>query len=282
MRGAFLVSAAAKGKHFEQNALTPMNIHFLIGDSNCQGQGEPTSAYVNPYDHELNTKIYYRPTRTTTDNGSWQNLQIQVNNNIDLYKDIYFGSEIRIGYELGELRPFQDRIIKWGVPGSRFEDGTETWNKDLNDVYTEFKDYVFTPAITKLIAEGFTPVYKSLTLILGTNDAYTAPSGEGDNWYNNAYQFLNDLKTDLGLPSDLKVIIVQAPATAPNRPYITDVRTAQYNLVNGRNTGTILEAYPNSVLINTDSLAIKTDNTHWNYAGQLALGLQLFNIVKDL
>jgi hypothetical protein len=258
-------------------------LHIYLGDSNCTGAGGKNNLLSAQFLGDKDCKIFYKPDRTLVDNGVWQNFNALANSNRAYEVSInQCAMEVFLADKLATYQPGKHGIIKYGLGGSEvWQTATagEDWAKGSNELYNEFVNYVYLPAITKITASGFVPIVKSITISLGTNDAGAAAGGEGDNFYTNLVSFCNSLKTDCSLPSNIKWLILLPPPFAP-RTYLTDTRQAARNFVNGRSTGTVLAAYSNSFLVDCDLLAKQSDNTHYTITGFRQMADLVFPLIK--
>lgn len=121
------------------------------GQSNWQGHAETNRLFLTPYTSlsPVRNMIFYKPNRTSTDNGSWDQLNLGVNNNIYSVDVNNTGME----YSLGPLIAARTGKKMWWIKCG--QDGTSLhtdWNEATpGSLFTVMTQYYFDVALPRLI-----------------------------------------------------------------------------------------------------------------------------------
>lgn len=256
------------------------NIYIFWGQSNMIGDQnnytQISSAYVGPHD----CKVYYAP--NFDNNGSWQNVLAGVNHQNVASPNIRFGPILNFAYRMGLNHPGKAYIIHHSVGGTQLDESGSNaildWSPDSPNELWERLMKCLEYGWAKLIADGKKPVLRGFVQAQGEADMASAI---GLDYLSNINDFYDSSKArflSLGIPYDnLKIYISRThdnfidPSTS--RPYMSEVRAAQLGFS---------QNYPNVFLRDTDAYSVASDGTHWNNAGQIQHGLDVYNYFDPL
>lgn len=243
---------------------TPIDAYMLIiwGQSNATGWLQ-TEASIPAY---LQGELTYGQI-WDYEKGSWGNLQIGYNNNFGGQKVYpYFGPEMNLAYQLGQLFSRVIYVVKYSVNGTSLQ---TYWKPSLATGFNVLKGHI-QDAKANLEARGYVVHIPAMYSMQGESDAIN-DALSADNYLANREAFSTAIKADLSLPNLIDCYgRIQEIATDPTR--VATVRAAQ---------ATFAAADPTKrFMIDTDSYPT-SDGTHFTGAGQVTHGLDAFNIIKD-
>jgi hypothetical protein len=302
---------------------TVVDMVIIIGQSNADGRGAVSqlpstlSTFYSTKKNDLN--IYYKamarassrvPISYFVDDGAWWTLAPRhsavtsetsmtilstTEPSITNASDTTHGLELSLAYAYAQNRPNTEfRILKCAIGGSTITGVSGTWeidtDADNNGIWYFFKNFIWTPAVADLVAQGKTirPVF---IWSQGESDAGTTSAP----LYEARLQMLVDkIETELGLSTPPKIIISQLAITGWDiaRPTAEAewnvVKTAQENVCN---------ANANCELFITDGTGNyplyaldPADDLHYTSASLVQIGYDMYplcafatpNIVNDL
>jgi len=169
-----------------------------------------------------------------------------------------FGPEITFGRTVADGFPAEDfALIKYAVGGTDLENDWDPTGPGPQ--YTAFRNTV-SNGLAALQSGGNTTQIVGMLWTQGERDARLGYEAQ---YEVNLNAFIADMRTHYG--GDMPYFLSQLSSGQTNLPAagLSGVRTAQAN---------VAAADANAHLIITDTFGLKTDNLHFNAAGQQSLG----------
>ncbi len=235
----------------EANLPAPVSVYLMGGQSNLVGEALASGldpSYAQPFPA---AKIWSAPTEsfvTLAPGFDGQTTKV--------------GPELSFGRRIAAREGQNVYLVKYGLGATSLE---KDWNPDGTGAqYNQFRDTV-NLALDELTESGLTYQVDSLVWMQGESDTYN--DSFAPKYQNNLTNFIGSVRNLYG--SDLQVAIGLIRGDLPTSAVNLElVRSAQ------RAVGS---ADPRNRLVNTDALGgrellITNDPTHYNAAGQVALG----------
>lgn len=290
--------------------INEINIYLLVGDSNQNGAieepGDMDAKYltINP---NPRVKIYYKPDRSSTDNGEWQKYSIRITTDENVNRvpgytytnplgPFGWGTDQAFTYRLWEASDKLSAILKMAKGGSSLitQAGTDNdWQKGEADasadseLYSAFFFYFFGRAIPRLrevdqygIRHGNQRI-KGVIIRLGTNDVVTGV------WNNTSFvnaipAFCSQIraKTRPDLPiywAQVRSDLGSEPGGTHPPANVTAARLALTNCTAGGST-----EISGFNLLNYDSDTMQADGVHFDADSYESQGLSEANTLMAL
>ncbi len=235
----------------EANLPAPVSVYLMGGQSNLVGEAlfpDLDFAYAQPFP---DAKIWSAPTESFVTLAPGFDGQLT-----NVGPEFSFGR--RIAARMGE----RVYLVKYGLGATSLE---QDWNPNgSGPQYNTFRDTV-NLALDELTKSGLTYQVKGMVWMQGESDTYD--DSFAPRYQDNLTNFIANVRDLYG--ADLQVAIgllrEDLPTSSINRGL---VRAAQWAVGRG---------YPHNCLVNTDALGgreilVASDPTHYNAAGQVALG----------
>lgn len=259
-------------------------IYIHIGDSNQGGPIVEDEGFDVKYQSSANVKIYYKPTRTITDDGSWEFYRTRLNPVITRYPGVGVldGSSLGVGpdqafvYALSQDTTLKKvkRYIKVAVGGSTLltKSGSDNdWNLANAEILTSFYLFFTRVALSKLPDEKIrNPKFAGVVVRLGTNDCATGA------WDQSAFTsavpaFCGYIRALLGAPT-MPIYWVQVrsdlgSAAGFDATAVSQCRTILSNCQSGGST-----PISGFTLLNYDADSIQGDGVHFDIPAFLSQG----------
>ena len=237
-------------------AATPVQVFLLGGQSNMDGRASQSGLPAALQNPQADVLLYTRA-GTPGIGGTLASLQ-PGSFRTDGFGN-FFGPEVTFGRSLADALPSVDfALIKHAVGGTSL---AEDWNPNTGSTYAAFKSTV-ADGLAALASAGHPTEIAGMLWLQGERDAVVSDA------FANAYEanlteFIGDVRNEYG--ADLPFLIGQLSSnlTAVNSVRLATVRQAQENVDN---------ALANTALIVSESFSIKSDNLHYDAAGQIAFG----------
>lgn len=242
-----------------------------------------------------NIQIYVKPSLSDTDDGAWSDYDTSVGNNISPFNrsvgERWYCDIASIGSLIHARtnKPFYAvKCAQGGTPLALKPGNHATgkcWSELSSDNYFEiFTERYYTPAINKLISQGFNPIIKGLIWHQGETDGEVEADALA--YGTNISNFMTALRSYDSRLANLPLINCRVQNLAGGFVYIDDVRAgqdayagdlvAQNGTITNNPTGDQLSAS-----INIDDLSKKSDNVHLNAVGQDGKGARVFAYLID-
>ena len=257
---------------------------FLIGgQSNAAGSGlntEYPALYQNP---QTDVEFWVGgrlPGDNVPDYSSWDRSADTSFRPLELGSGNYLagthsGFEMSLGRALKDALPYDNiAIVKYGMSGSALErelrsgDGAGDWDagpptwipaEGYDGVrYHVFKTSAVLPALQAIMDRGDMPEVAAMFWMQGETDAGNLTAA--NNYEANLNKLIGTVRTDFGAP-DMRFIIGRIRAVMGT--YNVTVRSAMED---------VATADPLAEWINTDDLAVNSDNVHYSAAGLVDMG----------
>lgn len=235
--GLFITPLTAQAEHY--------NVVLLGGQSNMDGRAATSGLPTSPVDlqqPQTDVLLY--------EGGNLRNLQPGSGSD--------FGPEITFGRTVADGQPTNNfALIKYAVGGT---DLNNDWDPTSVGTYTSFRNTV-TNGLTALTNAGHT---YEITGMLWTQGERDAKTGRTTAQYEaDLNEFIGDIRTRYG--ADLPFFISRLSINQTNitSAQLGEIRPAQDN---------VAATDPSAFLIDTDAMGLKSDNLHFDAAGQIALG----------
>lgn len=253
-RGDNTTMAAAVQQFFAKEA---HNVYIFMKPAKL-ANGSPSGGTVDPTNF-VNDGTWWKlgTSYSTTKTAHHQTIGATVGQGIsDSAAYGVHGIEMYLAYLHQQAYPGRElRIIKAGVSNSAIEINWKVTNADAGYCYDFFKNYVYTPAVNAMLAQGKTPNIIGLYWMQGEADA--GPT-EAPNYATRLQALVNRFNSELYMRPK-KIAIGRLGSTTYGTGDGATVRAAQATVA-GQNA--------NTVLIDTDSAALNGDNIHYSSAGQ--------------
>ena len=228
-------------------AVAPMQaalvkVFLLGGQSNMDGRALTSGLPTALQSPQADVLFYHGSTLTTLRPGSGAD----------------FGPEVTLGCTVADAYSTESfALIKYAVGGT---DLNNDWDPATGGTYATFRNTV-TNGLAALIGAGHTYEIAGMFWTQGERDVVTgrtAAQYEAD-----LNEFIADVRTRYG--ADLPFFLSQLSSgqTALSSTGLADIRTAQAN---------VAASDPLAWMIDTDAMTLKTDNLHFDAAGQMDLG----------
>ena len=269
---AYALSATNVAALSKQATVTRVHVFLQGGQSNAEGRADPAGLPTSPVNlqgYQSDVDFYYRNTLSAlhpaTSSGTTFGPEITCGRRlVDLMHPDAFSRVAIIKYSTGGTSLYSD--WKAGGTATTVGDGPQ---------YVSFQAMV-TSGLAALAAAypSATITIEGMTWMQGESDVPTASAA----YYANLTQFIADVRLTYGLPN-LPFIVARLSASqtgAGNVALLNVVRQAQTDVAAASSwTG----------LVDTDSFSLKSDNLHFDAAGQQALGYafaeKLLNLNKQ-
>ncbi len=253
-------------------------IYLLGGQSNGDGRGLNTGLPSSLQSTQTDVRIYYDDLFDgTPHNPKWQDLRPGLSGGYLSSSSggtDKFGPEVSFGRAMADARPTQNiAIIKYS-PGST--DLYSDWKATdpTGPMYQNFLGHV-NDALDDLTNNGHTYTVSGMLWMQGEND--TATSAMANSYEANLTNFVNNVRTDLGV-ANMRLVIGQINATKDRSGYYSPpsedggqvIQQAQAN---------VSQSVSNAPLVVTQDLGLQADLTHYTASGQRALGERFANRV---
>jgi DNA-directed RNA polymerase subunit H (RpoH/RPB5) len=235
----------------EANLPAPVSVYLMAGQSNLVGEALASGldpVYAQPFPA---AKIWSAPTEsfvTLAPGFDGQTTKV--------------GPEFSFGRRIAGRTGANVYLVKYGLGSTSLE---KDWNPDgTGNQYNKFRDTV-NLALDELTESGLTYKVNGLVWMQGESDTYN--DSYAPKYQDNLTNFIGSVRNLYGADLQVAIGLIRGdlPTSATNREL---VRAAQ------RAVGS---ADPRNHLVNTDVLGgpeilIANDPTHYNAAGQVALG----------
>ncbi len=219
-----------------------VKVFLLGGQSNMDGRAESSGLPTELQSPQDDVLFYYGSTLTTLRPGSGTD----------------FGPEVTFGRTIADALPSETfGLIKYAVGGTSLD---ADWDPATGSTYTAFRNTV-TNGLAAITGAGHTYEIVGMLWTQGERDAITgrtAAQYEAD-----LDEFVADVRTRYG--ADLPFFLSQLSSgqTAINSTGLAAIRAAQESYA---------ASDPLAWMIETDGMTLKTDNLHFDAAGQIDLG----------
>lgn len=277
----------------KEQQVNEVDLYFLIGDSNQNGAlEEPVGMDAKYLDVADRVLIYYKPDRTSTDDGEWQKYSIRATATEDVNRwpgnthagTYYFGQDQSFVYKLNNESPRLSAIIKVARGGSSLisQAGTDNdWAKgtleDAQPGGAELYSAFFThfmlralPALREINKYGFKAgrvKTKAIIIRLGTNDCLTGV-------YNSATftasvsEFTRMIRRKMDATIPIYWVQVRGDLDdAPSGDYTTANVDDARSVINSAAT-----VIPEMNLITYETDGLQADGVHFDYDAYVAQG----------
>lgn len=252
-----------------------MDVYDLRGQSNMGGLGDASDDLAAGYQGAQSSKIYYKTTRTSTDDGSWAALTPGTNTHGDpsLNGNDYFGIESKLFKDLVDNNSKNPYVIKSSIGGTNI---TSHYAAGANGIVSN--SYYLKPAISKLVSLG-KPVYKGCVWFQGysdctSNSTANAYSANTQTWAGDIVTTLRELFRG---QTEYNIVMAESPDFTDAGTDDADVDTVQAAQLAFAATGR--KRY--SVAKPSGSL-LKVDGIHCHGAGLILYADELYRTIKDL
>ena len=265
-------------------SITQIDFVSLRGQSNAGGQGDVSDDLPVGYQGaQTGVNIYYKTTRTSTDDGAWAALTPGTNNHGDpaVAGNDFFGVESKLFKDLKDSNSWNPYVSKSSIGGTSIVDHLTAAAAGIvsNDYYDEV-------ALSKLVKDGF-PRLKYVLFIQGYSDCTSlAASQTYDNsLYIDAVSWMNDMRTQFStlfksIPKDdVKLVVVESPDYvdgATNPTYVDNVQAAQLAFASAVKRNNYSIAKPSVVTFNGGVTGI-----HWDGESLIRYSDLIYAVVKD-
>ena len=265
-------------------SITRIDYVSMRGQSNCGGHGDVSSDLPAAYQGaQTGVNIYYKTTRTSTDDGAWATLTPGTNNHGDpaVAGNDFFGVESKLFKDLKDNYTWNPYVVKSSVGGTAL---SSHLNAAANGIVSN--DYYDEVAASKIVKDGF-PRLKFVLLIQGYSDCTELIRSQGyDNTlYINTISWNNDMRTEFStlfkscVNPDVKLVVVESPDyldTGTDPAWVDNVQAAQLAFQTAviRNNYSI--AKPSVVTFNGGP-----DQIHWDGDSLIRYSDLVYAVVKD-
>jgi len=255
--------------------ITSIPVYDLRGQSNMGGLGDASDDLPAGYQGEQDSQIYYKTTRTSTDDGAWADLTPGTNTHGDpaFNGNDYFGIESKLFKDIADNNGTIPRVIKSSRGGTNIASHFIAGPDGIVS-----NSYYMTPAISKLVKDGI-PEYKSCIWFQGYSDC--TADGTANGYAGNLQTWSADLNTFLRTlfraQYEYNIVVVESPDFADAATTEARVNTVQAAQLAFSSTGR--KRY--SVAKPSGSL-LKVDNIHVTGAGLIAYADQVYNTIRNL
>ncbi|MBD3265290.1 sialate O-acetylesterase [bacterium] len=229
---------------------------ILSGQSNMVGQGTVKELPASLKNNPKNIEFYLHGSQRELAGGS------------------QFGPEVTLAHELAAKYPRQKiLLIKYAVGGTSLLAWAPEWSKERADITKNAGNGPLYANLFRFLERGIRDkniVYKGILWMQGERDAkFPAAAAE---YAENFRALVQSLREDLDAPKlPFLYGIVNPPAA--NYPGLADVRKAQQAFE---------KTVPMAKMIDTDDLAKRSDNLHYNTEGQMEMGRRFANAYLEL
>lgn len=267
-------------------------VYIMAGQSNMSGQAS-TSGLDSQYVGALNAYIYSTygsgtNTRTAL-TQTWQRLELNKNNNNDGVNGVsqqnVMGPELVFGKKMSDLAQDRIFILKYSIIGTDLtvSGGTNNWKPISNTLYKTLATDTVLNGLAAIVSNfGLTPEVKGFIWMQGEADADAAGTTQTE--YNRQSNILiKQLADDIDNAgydcSGMRVTWGRIHNNfSPARVRQTEVRAAQVDTATNFNSQNIgyTRLVKSTNYIDSDSYGLNVDLVHWNQAGQISFGTDLY------
>lgn len=285
---------------------------FILGQSNADGSafntlttdattvGDPalSASTATFYDtKQTDLFIYQKPTERVnggnnaesanyTDDGEWWTLSdVYDATEKTTHQTVGNGTDVvwtpqRHGVELELAKLYAGynadkelRIFKCGIGGSGIQDDWAVDTASSTKLYRYFKDYIWTPAINDMLAEGKKPNIRGVFWMQGEEDADN--SGDHNSYATYLQTLSNRLDTEFTY-KPLNTIVGGLSATYDSRNNGATIKTAQQTVATNNTNVTLL---PTDGTGASDAYALQSDNVHYTAGGFADMAVDLYPLI---
>ncbi len=178
----------------------------------------------------------------------------------------YFGPEITFCRDIVDAQPGEDIVfVKYAVGGTNL---WNDWRPDDGVQYTNFMS-----AVDNALLSVSEPEIVGMIWMQGESDAWSIHSTleHAQEYQQNLTGFIQHIRADFGVP-DLPFVIGRI-SQSPVWIWGDIVRQAQVN---------VSQMVPNTALVDTDDLPLRSDNMHYNASGTVTLGARFADAANTL
>ena len=221
-------------------AADPVKVFLLGGQSNMLGRASASglpAALANP---QADVLFYYGSSLTTLRPGSGTEI----------------GPEVSFGRTVADAFPAEDiALIKYAVGGTNLH---SQWDPSTGGTYSAFRNTV-SNGMAAVAGAGHTTEIVGMLWTQGESDASrTTAQYQGD-----LDEFIADVRLRYGANLPFFISRLSDQQTAISAAGLAGIRAAQEN---------VAAADPFAYLVDTDGMVFKSDNLHFDTAGQVSLG----------
>ncbi len=252
-----------------QAAGIKVDVFLLGGQSNAEGHGAVSGLSDRSVLYNENIMLYHSSSINSGQPArQWTTLRPAS------YSMSFFGPEIGFGNRIAELYPNRQIAIIKHAAGAT--DLGAHWNPGVNSHDTphfgpQFKTFVQTvnSGIDSLIAQGYTPVIRSMLWQQGESDSMN--SSYGNNYDRNLSHLIKRVRAQFNAPNMTFVYGQVLPFPLGPAVYRNQVRQGQMNV--DEDSGHEF-ATDGARFVPADDLPMNSDNLHLSAAGQIELGIR--------
>lgn len=280
-----------------------VDIHILAGQSNGDGRGSVgdlpsflTSFYASK---QNNLRIYYKPSDRNNgrvsgsyfvDDGQFYTIAPRHDDitdetsmtissaTVDVTSDVTHGLEISFAHAWAQANPNRELVfLKLALGGSTINGQWAIAQSDPTSNWEYFVNYIWTPAIADLTAEGKALGNVVFHWVQGENDANSSEVPYNSVYYGHLQTLRNRIITDLGLTNP-KMIINQLA----NIGYASVGSTlGAWNSLKAAQAQFVADT-PNTQLLITDGTGnypiypLSNDNLHFGSSSLVEIGYQAY------
>ena len=235
-------------------------VFVISGQSNAVGRGERTALPPEVVNNAV-------PNSYTWNGAAFAPTTIQGVNNYPAPNNDNFGPEVMLSILASAHTGKPVYLVKYGVDNTGLtETSGSSWNTDRSDsLFADFKVQL-SAALANLSAAGKTPVVRAFLWAQGERDATI--SGIGPLYQRQQTRLFNAIRALVKNPV-LPILDVLVRGESAGQVYAADINAAK----TGCST-----AVGNVTLLRSTAMEDRGDDTHYDGAGQLALGRYLFEL----
>lgn len=246
----------------------------LRGQSNAGGGGDASDDLAAGYQGAQDSQIYYKTSRTSTDDGAWADLTPGTNTHGDpsLNGNDYFGMESKLFKDIADNKGIVPRLVKSSIGGTNI---SSHYTAGANGIVSN--EYYLKPALSKLVKDGIVD-YKACVWFQGYSDCTSNATANA--YAANLATWSSELTTVLrGIikgQAEYNLVVVESPDFADAGTTESDVNTVQAAQLAFAATGR--KRY--SVGKPSGSL-LKVDNIHCTGAALISYADEVYDVIKD-
>ena len=222
-----------------------VKVYLLAGQSNMHGQGATADLPAELQSPQQAVLFFYagNSSLTTLRPGSGKQ----------------FGPEISFGRTIADALPAESfALIKRAKGGTNMK---TDWNPEVEDnVYSDFRATV-AEGLAAMESAGYSPRIVGMLWTQGERDAKINRSTA--QYEADLNRFIADIRVRYGENLPFFISRLSLKQTSISAGQLQNIRTAQEN---------VAESDAHTKPIDTDEFSVKSDNLHFDSAGQLALG----------